>query len=99
MGTQTSASNVETRHRSQRASGSETRRPDKRLCDALTDLNAYALTLDVECHRVESSVLELADGESSAADILAVLRKRRELAEELQAFRCAITALEHAVRG
>lgn len=84
---------MKVKRRSQR----ESRRPpelDKRVNDALTDLNAYALTLDVECHRLDDRVLELAQQDSSASERRAVVRKRDEIADELSAFRQAISELQ-----
>jgi hypothetical protein len=67
--------------------------PDRRVNDALTDLSAYALTLEAEHHRLEDRLLELAGNESSTAERRAVLRERDEISEELNAFRRAVTAL------
>ena len=67
---------------------------DKRLNDALTDLSAYALTLDMECHRLDDRVLELAQQDSSASERRAVVRKRDEIADELSAFRRVISELQ-----
>lgn len=75
----------------------EARRPrelDKRVNDALTDLNAYALTLDIECHRLDDRVLELAQQDSSASERRAVVQKRDEIADELSAFRQVISELQ-----
>ena len=65
----------------------------KRVNDALTDLSAYALTLDVECHRLDDRMLELAQQDSSASERRDLVRKRAEMAEELSAFRRVISAL------
>ena len=83
--------------RIKRRSQRELRRPrelDKRVNDALTDLNAYALTLDVECHRLDDRVLELAQQDSSASERRDVVRKRDEIADELSAFRQVIRELK-----
>jgi len=88
---------MQTRHRSRRPLACEAGRSGQRLFDALTDLNAYALTLDIECHRIEDRALELADVDSSGSEILGLLRERRELAEELIALRGVISALEHTL--
>jgi hypothetical protein len=68
--------------------------------DAITDLTAYALTLDMECHRLDSRLRELLERESSAAERRAVVRERDEIAEKLNALRRAIDAFrdEFAVR-
>lgn len=81
---------------SQRKSGVEAQDADERVNDALTDLSAYALKLDSECHRLGERVLELATRESSSAERRAVVRERAERAEELSAFRRFIKALARA---
>jgi hypothetical protein len=83
---------MHTRHRSRRGPGSETVCPDQRVYDALTDLSAYALTMDIECHRVEDQLANLAQDGSPAGEVQALLRLRSDLAEELNAFRGAIEA-------
>jgi hypothetical protein len=65
--------------------------------DALTNLSAYALTLDGECHRLGDRLLELAKTESEAAERRAVLREHEEIEAELRAFRRAVTALREQV--
>lgn len=83
--------------RIKRRSQREPRRPrelDKRVNDALTDLNAYALTLDGECHRLDDRVIELAQQDSSASERRDVVRKRDEIADELSAFRQVIRELK-----
>jgi hypothetical protein len=65
---------------------------DRRVHDAITDLSAYALTLDVERHRLDSRLRELLERDSSAAERRAVVRERDEIAEELNALRRAIDA-------
>jgi hypothetical protein len=67
---------------------------EERLHDALTDLNAYAMTLDLDRHRVEVRLLELALSESSGAERRALAREQIEMTDELQALRWAIAALE-----
>jgi hypothetical protein len=85
-----------TKPRSQRKPGRDAGDVDERVNDALTDLSAYALTLDAECHRLGERVLELATQESSSAERRAVVRERAERAEELSAFRRVIRALARA---
>jgi hypothetical protein len=65
---------------------------DKRMSDALTDLAAYALNLDIEYDRLGKRVGELSEEQCSGADLSALLRERAELAEERQEFRGAIAA-------
>jgi ABC-type phosphate transport system auxiliary subunit len=79
--------------RSQREPRPAARELDHRVNNALTDLSAYALTLDNECHRLEARVLQLAQQESSASERRALVLQRAELAEELNAFREVISAL------
>jgi hypothetical protein len=67
--------------------------------DALTDLDAYALLLEIQCQRLETRVNELANAGSSDAECLAQLRERAEMAEELTAFRAAVAAFGEEVRG
>lgn len=66
--------------------------PNERVSDALTDLIAYALNLDMEYQRLDRRAGELTQEECSVADLRSVLRERAELAEEVQEFRGAIAA-------
>lgn len=75
--------------REPRSSGAEL---DRRMSDALTDLAAYALNLDIECDRLDKRVGALTEADGSAAELWALLRERAELAEERDEFRGAITA-------
>jgi hypothetical protein len=84
------------KHPSQPEPGRDARDVNQRVHDAITDLSAYALTLDREYHRLTQRVLELAAQESSAAERSAVVRERAEIAEELSAFRRTIRALARA---
>jgi hypothetical protein len=69
------------------------------MSDALTDLAAYALTLDIEYSRLDKRVGKLTQDECPAADLWALLHERAELAEEREEFRGAIAALrEHLTR-
>jgi hypothetical protein len=65
----------------------------ERANDALTNLSAYALTLDLEYHRLDDRLMELAKTEPAAAELGSVLRERAELAAEREAFRGAVMAL------
>jgi hypothetical protein len=85
------------RRRSRREPRPDAAGLDPRVSDALTDLSTYALTLDVECHRLDHRLNELAQTESSAAERRALVRERDELAEELTALRGTITALSEQV--
>jgi len=64
-----------------------------RANDALTNLSAYALTLDAEYHRLDDRLLELTKTESAAAELGTVLRERDEIGAERDAFRYAVGAL------
>jgi hypothetical protein len=69
---------------------------NQRVNDALTDLSAYALTLDSERLRLDNRLRELAGIESSVEERHPLLRERDEICEELAALRAAIGALrEH----
>ena len=68
---------------------------DSRVHDALTDLSAYALTLDGDRHRLDNRLRELSQQGSSAAERQAVIRERDEIAEELDALRRAIDAFRN----
>jgi hypothetical protein len=67
--------------------------------DALTDLDAYALLMEIQCQRLERRVIELAEAGLSDEECLAQLRQRAEMAEELTAFRSAVAAFGGVVRG
>ena len=67
------------------------------MCEALSDLAAYALELDIEYCRLDKRVGELTKHECSAAEIWAVMSERAELAEECQEFRGAIAAFREQV--
>jgi hypothetical protein len=69
----------------------------RRANDALTDLSAYALSLDIEYHRLDERLRTLAAGGSCSADVWPLLRERHELAEELMAYRRAIKAYRDQV--
>ena len=75
--------------REPRSSGAEL---DQRMCDALTDLAAYALNLDIEYDRLDKRVGKLTEEACSGEDLSALLRERAELAEERDEFRGAIAA-------
>ena len=65
---------------------------NQRVSDALTDLVAYALKLDVEYDLLDRRVEKLTREQGSAADLRSLLRERAELAEELEEFRGAIAS-------
>jgi alpha/beta superfamily hydrolase len=70
---------------------------NQRIANALTDLAAYALTLDIEYQRIDKQVGELTQGQGSGADLRALLRERAALAEERVKFRGAIAAFREQV--
>ena len=90
---------MESEHHSGRESRSKTHDRGQRVHDALTDLSAYALSLDSEYHRLDERLHELADAESPSEEVLEVVRERSELAAELKAYRGAITDLRDQVLG
>jgi hypothetical protein len=66
----------------------------KRADDAITNLSAYALKLDVEYHRLDDRLVELLDGEATpAAELRTVMRERAELGAAREAFRRSVAAL------
>lgn len=65
----------------------------QRTNDALTNLSAYALTLDVEYHRLADRLLELVKTESETEELRTVLRERDEIGAEREAFRRSVAAL------
>lgn len=65
----------------------------ERADDAVTNLVAYALRLDVEFHRLDARVVELAAGDSDAGELRTALRERDELEAQRQAYRRSVTAL------
>ncbi len=71
----------------------------RKMDDALTELAAYALLMEVERNRVQHRFMELGATESSAADRVELMDEASEMAEELEAFRGALTALADEVRA
>ena len=67
--------------------------PGQRANDAITNLSAYALTLDVEYHRLDDRVLELVKAESEVEELRTALREREEIGAEREAFRLSVAAL------
>jgi hypothetical protein len=84
---------MRTRRRSEPESGSQGGDAGRRANDALTNLSAYALTLDVEYHRLDDRLLELVKTESEAEELRAVLRERDEIGAEREAFRRSVGTL------
>lgn len=68
----------------------------ERVYEALTDLSAYALRFDIECHRLDGRLVELASCGSSPAERRALLRERARMEEEGKALRRAIAAFRTA---
>jgi hypothetical protein len=71
----------------------------RRMDDALTELAAYALLMEVERNRVQQRFMELGAIESSAADRVDLMRQSSEMTEELEAFRVVLTALADEARA
>jgi hypothetical protein len=69
----------------------------QRVNAALTDLNAYVLTLDLERLRLDNRLREIAKNDSSMDDWHPLLRERDELGEELAALRAAISAFREQI--
>lgn len=73
--------------------------PDGKVADdAITNLSAYALKLDVEYHRLDDRLLELVEAESKAEELRAVLRERDQIGAEREAFRRSVAALHEQTR-
>ena len=70
---------------------------DDRVNNALTDLSAYALTLDSERLRLDTRMRELARSESSLEERYALLCEHDEILDELAALRAAIGALREQI--
>jgi hypothetical protein len=94
------AHTMRTRGRSNPKPGIQGGDVDERANHALTNLIAYALTFDVEYHRLDDRLLELTRNESDAGELRAVLRERDEIGAQREAFRRSVTALrEQAGQG
>lgn len=72
---------------------------NRRMDDALTELAAYALLMEVERNRVQQRFMELGAIESSAADRVELMRQSSEMSEEVEAFRGVLTLLADEVRA
>jgi hypothetical protein len=70
---------------------------DARANEALTDLSAYALSLEAERHRMDGRLLELAGQDSSVTELQVLLRERAEIAAEVSAFREIIAVLRDQI--
>ena len=70
---------------------------NQRVNDALTDLSAYALTLDSERLRLDNRLRELAGVESSVEERHPLLREHDEICEALAALRATIGAFREHV--
>lgn len=67
--------------------------------DAITNLSAYALKLDVEYHRLDDRLRERLKGDAEAAEELrALLREREELGAAREAFRRSVASLHDLTR-
>ena len=65
----------------------------ERANNALTNLIAYALTLDIEYHRLDDRLAELAATNSTADELRATVRERDEIGAQRQAYRRSVAAL------
>jgi hypothetical protein len=67
--------------------------------DAITNLSAYALKLDVDYHRLDDRLRECLNGGGAAADELRALsREREELGAAREAFRRSVASLHDLTR-
>jgi hypothetical protein len=71
----------------------------ERAHDALTNLSAYAMTLDAVYLRLQDRLIELANTESAASELQSVLREREDIAAEREAFRSAVISLRERVHA
>ena len=69
----------------------------KRAQDALTNLSAYAMTLDAVYLRLDDRLVELANTEAGAPELQSVLRERAEIGAEREAFRRAVVSLRERI--
>lgn len=67
--------------------------PGKRAEDAITNLSAYALGLDLEYHQVSGRLLELLKGDVAADELRTLVRERDELEAAREAFRRSVAEL------
>ncbi len=72
-------------------------RAAKRTQDALTNLSAYAMTLDAAYLRLDDRLLELANSDPGTAELQSVLRERAQIGAEREAFRRAVTSLRERI--
>lgn len=67
--------------------------------DAITNLSAYALKLDVEYHRLDDRLRErLKGGAAAAEELRALLHEREELGAAREAFRRSVDSLHDLTR-
>jgi hypothetical protein len=67
--------------------------------DAITNLSAYALTLDFEYHRLDDRLRDLLKGGAAAAEELrAMVHEHEELGAARVAFRRSVAALHDLTR-
>lgn len=72
--------------------------PGKRAEDAITNLSAYALGLDLEYHQVSDRLVELLKGDVAADELRTLLRERDELEAAREAFRRSVAELHDLTR-
>lgn len=87
------ARKTRTAGRSRRAREARDDGAGDRANDALTNLIAYALTLDTEYHRLDDRLAELAAGDAEGDELRTVLRERDEIGAQREAFRRSVAAL------
>ena len=72
--------------------------PGKRAEDAITNLSAYALGLDLEYHQLSDRLLERLRGDAAADELRTLLRERDELEAAREAFRRSVGELHDLTR-
>ena len=73
--------------------------PETRINDALTDMHAYRLVLEGDWERLGRELDDLARGGGSSDECSALLTRRAEIGEELEAFRQTTAALRDDTIG
>jgi hypothetical protein len=72
--------------------------PGKRAEDAITNLSAYALGLDLEYHQASDRLLERLKGDVAADELRTLLRERDDLEAAREAFRRSVAELHDLTR-
>ena len=67
---------------------------DPRIHSAVTDLYTYVLLVDAERTRLTARIEELTLARSTSGETFGLAERRMEMAEELEALRAAVSALQ-----